>query len=66
MQDIIEELEGTVQSNLNPAWRLLDALSSVVWPPALDKTQSEDTQTSEVIYTNTLCHIWLNANLGGA
>ena len=66
MQDIIKELEGAVESDFNPAWCLFDALSSVVWPPSLDKTQPENTQTSEVINTDALCHIGLNANLGGA
>lgn len=66
MQDIIKELESAVQSDFNPAWCLFDALSSVVWAPPLDETQPENTQTSEVVNTNALCHIGLNANLGGA
>ena len=35
VKDIVEELECAVQRDLDPTWRLLDALATVVRAPAL-------------------------------
>ena len=49
-----------MQLYLNPTGRLLDALAAIVWSPALNKTQSENTKPSQVINTNGLGEVGLN------
>lgn len=55
VQDFIQELQGTVQVDLNPAGRVLDALPGVVRPPALHKAQPQDAKAPEVIHANASC-----------
>ena len=43
VQHIVKELQCSVQLDLNPAWRFLYALPSVVRAPTLNKAQSKDT-----------------------
>lgn len=49
VQDLVQELQGSVQVDLDPAGGLLDALAGVVRPPALDEAHPEDAQPPEVV-----------------
>ena len=40
MQDLVGKLKCTVQLNFDPARRLLDRLTVVVWTPTLDERES--------------------------
>ena len=55
-----------MQRYLNPTWRLLDALPPVVGPPALHEAEAEDTQTAQIIHTNSLGHVGLDADVGSS
>ena len=54
IEDIVEELECSVELYLHPAGRLLDALSAVVRSPALDEAEPEDAEPPEVIHPHPL------------
>ena len=49
VEDLVKELEGTVEVDLDPARRLLDRLSVVVRAPPLDEAQPEDAEPAEVV-----------------
>lgn len=53
MENFVKELQGPMQVNLYPTWCLLDALTWVIRPPSLDKAETQDTETAEVINTDT-------------
>ena len=55
MQHFIQKLQSTVQVDFHPAGSVLDALPRVVWPPALDEAQPQDTQPPEIIDTDSCC-----------
>ena len=48
----IQELQSPVKVDLDPTWRLFDALTRVVWTPAFHKTHPQDAESPEVIYSN--------------
>lgn len=52
MEDLIQELQGSVQVDFNPAGSVLDALAGVVRAPALDEAEPEDAQAAEVVDAN--------------
>lgn len=52
MQHLVQQLQGAVQVDLDPARRLLDALPRVVGPPALDKAHPQDAQAPQVIHAD--------------
>ena len=43
-EDLIQNLKGSVELNLDPAWSLLDGLPVVVRAPALDERQPENAE----------------------
>lgn len=49
VQNLVQQLQRSVQMDLDPAGGLLDALAGVVGSPALDKTHPEDAQPTEVV-----------------
>lgn len=49
MQDLVEELERTVQMDLDPARRVLYRLARVVGAPSLDEAQAEDAEATQVV-----------------
>lgn len=49
VQDFVQELQGSVQVDLDPAWRFLDALARVIGPPALDEAHPQDAQPAQVV-----------------
>lgn len=49
VKDLVQELQGPVQVDFDPARGLLDALPGVVGPPAFNKTHPENAEPSEVI-----------------
>lgn len=51
VEDVVEELEGSVERDLNPTRGLLDALAAVIRTPALHKAQAEYAQPPEVVNT---------------
>lgn len=55
MQNFVKKLQRTMQMNLDPAWRVFDRLPRIVGAPALDETQPEDAQSTEIINTNSSC-----------
>ena len=63
MQYIVEQLQSPVQRDLHPARRLLDALPAIVWAPALHKAESQDAESTKIVYSNTLCHVGLDPNI---
>ena len=63
VQYIVQQLQSSVQRDLHPARCLLDALTPVVRPPALHEAQSQDTETSQVVYSDALGHVRFNANV---
>lgn len=63
VQHIVQELQSSVKSDLDPTWRLLDALPAVVWPPTLHKAQPQDAQATQVIHSNTFSHVGINADI---
>ena len=51
VQHLVQQLQGPVEVDLDPAGRLLDALSGVVWPPALHKAHPQDAQPAQVVHS---------------
>ena len=54
VEDVVQELQCPVQPNLHPAGRVLDALSVVVWAPALDKAEAENAESPKVVHAHPL------------
>lgn len=52
MQDLVQELKGTMEVDLNPARRLLDGGPRVVKAPTLDKAESQDAKSPQVVHAN--------------
>ena len=50
VEDIVQELEGTVELDLYPTGGLLYALPPIVWTPPLDKTQPKNAESPKVIH----------------
>lgn len=63
MEDVVEQLEGPVESDLHPTRRLLDALSAIVRTPPLHKAESEDTETPEIIDSDAFRHVGLDSDV---
>lgn len=53
VQHLIQELQSSVQVDLDPAGRLLDALPRVVGSPAFHKAHAQDAQPTEVIHADS-------------
>lgn len=60
VQHLVEQLQRSVQVNLQPAGGVLDALSGVVAPPTFDEAQTHDTQPAQVVHPQTCrrTHTW--------
>lgn len=39
--------------NFDPTWGLLDAVSRVVWSPALDEAEAQDTEATKIVHSYT-------------
>ena len=46
MQDLVEELEGAVEVDLDPTRRLLNALPGVIGAPTFDEAHAEDAEAA--------------------
>ena len=64
MEYIIEQLQSSVEGDLYPAGRLLDALPTVVRAPPLHEAQPQDTESPQIIHSHSFCQVRLNANVG--
>lgn len=40
LKNLVQELKRSVELNFDPTWRLLDAVSRVVWSPTLDEAET--------------------------
>ena len=49
VQDLVEELEGAVEVDLDPTRRLLNALPGVIGAPTFDEAHAEDAEAAEVV-----------------
>ena len=49
---LVQQLQGPVQVDLDPARGLLDALPGVVGPPALDEAHAQDAQAPQVVHAD--------------
>lgn len=49
VEDLVQQLQGSVQVDLDPTRRLLDALPGVVGPPALHEAHPQDAQAPQVV-----------------
>ena len=63
MEDVVEQLEGAVESDLHPTRRLLDALSAIVRTPPLHEAKSEDTETTKIIDSDAFRHVGLDSDV---
>lgn len=52
VENFVQQLQGAVQVDLDPAGRLFDALPWVVRAPALHKAHAQDAQAPQVVHTN--------------
>lgn len=52
VQHLVQQLQGPVQVDLDPARRLLDALPGVVGPPALHEAHPQDAQAPQVVHAD--------------
>lgn len=52
VQDLVQQLQSSVQVDLDPARRLLDALPGVVGPPALHEAHPQDAQPAKVVHAD--------------
>ena len=50
VENLVEDLQSSMEVNFDPAWRLLDRLPVVVRPPALHKGEPEDAKPPEVVH----------------
>ncbi len=60
VQHLVEQLQRSVQVNLQPAGGVLDALTRVIAPPTFNEAQTHNTQPAQVVHTQTCCwtHTW--------
>lgn len=49
LKNLVEQLKGTMELDLDPARGVLDRWSRIIGPPALDKAQPDDAEPSKVI-----------------
>lgn len=52
VQHLVQQLQGPVQVDLDPAWGLLDALPRVIGAPAFHKAHAQDAQPAQVIHAD--------------
>lgn len=52
VQNLVQQLQRTVQMYLYPARRLLDGLPWIIRTPSLDKGQPQNAQSSQVVHTD--------------
>lgn len=55
VQHLIQELQGPVQVDLDPAWCLLNALPWVIGTPAFHEAHAQDAQPAQIIHTDASC-----------
>lgn len=53
LKDLIEELKGSVELDLDPTRRLFDRWPWIIRSPAFDKAQLNDTESSQVVHPNS-------------
>lgn len=53
VEHLVQQLQGAVQVDLDPAGRLFNALPWVVRAPALHKAHAQDAQASQVVHTDS-------------
>lgn len=53
VQHLIEKLQGAMQVHFHPARRVLYRLPRVVRTPALDETQPQNAEPTQVVYTDS-------------
>lgn len=60
MQHLVQQLQRSVQVNLQPAGGVLDALPRVITPPTFNEAQTHDTQPAQVVHAQTCrrAHAW--------
>jgi hypothetical protein len=50
---LLSLLFSLILSYLNPTWSFFYRLPRVVWSPSFDETETENTETSQVVYSNS-------------
>lgn len=55
LKNFVQQLKGTVELDLDPARGVLDGWTGIVGSPSLNKAQSNDTQSSQIICSNAGC-----------
>lgn len=55
MQHLVQELQRSVQVDLQPAGGVLDALTGVITAPTFNKAQTHNTHPAQVVHAQTRC-----------
>lgn len=52
VQNLVEQLQSSMQMNFDPARCVLDGVARIIRTPALDKAQPENAKTSQIVDAN--------------